>query len=134
MGQFSWLDCKNGTQVVDNKRENVYLLIPAQFGGGHILEPCYDGYGHFCYQDVYALVARWNYPEKCNGENDHDRMIGIDIACYDKDNKRLKYPIKITHDDKAIYEDCSFSPSDPYQGWIMEDDDGDDLIETLEQE
>ena len=133
MGQFSWLDCKDGSQIIDNKLEDVYLLIPKRFGGGHIREIQYDGYGHFCYQDVYALVARWNRPKECNGENDHDRLIGIDIACYDEDNMKLKYPIKITHDETAVYEECEYSPSDPDQGWIM-DDDEEELIETVEDE
>lgn len=122
MGQFSWLDCKDKSQIVNDRLENVYLLVPKKFGGGHILETCYDGYGRFCYQDVYALVAEWNCPKRCNGETEHDRIIGIEIACYDEDNAKLKYPIKITHDSTAIYEDCEYSPADPAQGWIMDDD------------
>lgn len=44
------------------------------------------------------------------------RSIGIDIACYDVDNKKLKYPIKIT--DKILdYDDVPASESDPNQGW-----------------
>ena len=60
MGQFSWLDCKTGKQIVDNKYKKVYLLVPRVFGGGHIEESCYDGYGRFGGQDVYDLVADWN--------------------------------------------------------------------------
>lgn len=38
------------------------------------------------------------------------RSIGIDIACYDVDNKKLKYPIKIT--DKILdYDDVPASES-----------------------
>lgn len=37
MGQFSWLDCETKEQIIDNKRRNVYVLIPKEFGGGHIL-------------------------------------------------------------------------------------------------
>ncbi len=133
MGQFSWLDCKDGSQIIDNKIENVYFLIPKEFGGGHILETMYNGYGMFGLEDAYAVVARWNMPDKCNGDDDHDRLIGIDIACYDKDHKKLKYPLKITHDKTAVYEDCSFSPRDPFQGWIMTDDE-EELIETVEDE
>lgn len=44
------------------------------------------------------------------------KSIGIDIACYDVDNKKLKYPIKIT--DKILdYDDVPASESDPNQGW-----------------
>lgn len=60
MGQFSWLDCRTGQQIVDNKRKNVYLLVPREFGGGHIKETCYDGYGHFDNYDVFDLIADWN--------------------------------------------------------------------------
>ena len=29
------------------KGTDVYVLIPKEFGGGHLVEHCYDGYGHF---------------------------------------------------------------------------------------
>ena len=60
MGQFSWLDCKTKEQILDNVSRDVYLLIPKEFGGGHVVEHCYDGYGHFGRHDVYDLVADWN--------------------------------------------------------------------------
>ena len=60
MGQFSWLDCITEEQVVDNEKRDVYVLIPKEFGGGHIKETCYDGYGNFGEQDIYDLVADWN--------------------------------------------------------------------------
>lgn len=44
------------------------------------------------------------------------REIGIDIACYDKDNAKLKYPIKITSK-KMAYDEADASKSDPNQGW-----------------
>lgn len=49
------------------------------------------------------------------------RSIGIDLACYDEDNAALPFPIKITHDANAIYEECEPSPSDPDQGWEAQD-------------
>ena len=60
MGQFSWLDCITGEQIIDNKERDVYVLIPKEFGGGHIIEHCYDGYGHFGGYDIFDLVATWN--------------------------------------------------------------------------
>ena len=60
MGQFSWLDCVTGEQIIDNKRKSVYVLVPKEFGGGHIKEGVYDGYGHFGGHDIYELVADWN--------------------------------------------------------------------------
>jgi len=176
MGQFSWLDCKTGEQVLDNVRRDVYVLVPKEFGGGHIKETCYDGYGRFGGHDIYELVAEWNrqyldedhvFPhaverykfvqeyQKTNPEYKENikfkagefkwfsayknmeldkkgieyvtdmnfRIIGIDIACYDEDNASLKFPIKITHDPDAVYEDCKPSLSDPDQGWKDEEED-----------
>lgn len=60
MGQFSWLDCITGEQVIDERRRKSYVLVPRQFGGGHIEEGCYEGYGRFGGHDVYDLVADWN--------------------------------------------------------------------------
>lgn len=60
MGQFSWLDCITEEQIVDNKVRDVYVLIPKEFGGGHIRETCYDGYGNFGGHDIFDLIADWN--------------------------------------------------------------------------
>lgn len=187
MGQFSWLDCVTKQQIVDNRWKKVYVLVPKEFGGGHIEENCYDGYGNFGGYDIYDLVADWNreylskhpehvfphalhradwfadyvkthpdYSERIYSrvsdmgwystyadlsksreevvrfmEENHCgiypewRTIGIDIACYDEDNSALPYPIKITYDASAVYEDCNFSPSDPDQGWESYDDEDD---------
>lgn len=153
MGQFSWLDCKTEEQIVDNYSRDVYVLVPKDFGGGHIKETCYDGYGHFGAHDIYDLVADWNkgfIPNvlaqkqawKCSiSEKDEEnlkafaagnpidcekRWLGIILACYDEDNERLMYPIKITHDANASYEACGISKSDPYQGWPPEEDEFED--------
>lgn len=158
MGQFSWLDCKDESQIIDNIIDDVYVLVPRDFGGGHIKETYYEGYGDFGGRDIYELVAEWNrsiIPEviseikngnwKCHTiEGDvqdlynfyyyrktvHEkRDIGIILACYDEDNIRLKYPIKITHDKNARYEACGYSKSDPNQGWPVVDDEEDDIDE-----
>lgn len=44
------------------------------------------------------------------------REIGIVISCYDEQNAALPYPIKITYDENAVYENCKPSKSDPNQG------------------
>ena len=143
MGCFSFLDCKDDSQI--KIYDTCYVLIPKEFGGGHIEEECYDGYGRFGGHDIYDLVADWNksyIPEvlkmakdwKCDYWvikfasdfvrfiNDmpieiEKRMLGITLACYDKDNFRLRYPIKITYNKDAVYEECVPSEVDPRQGW-----------------
>ena len=184
MGQFSWLDCVTEAQIIDDKIKDVYVLIPKEFGGGHIVEHCYDGYGNFGGKDIFDLVADWNrnvlsekpnfiFPyalerakrlleyqnnkdnysekiflqicdepwykyysnlnlnideivEKCredfNKYFDY-RYIGISLACYDEDNEALPFPIKITYDATAIYENCLPSKSDLTQGWETYDED-----------
>lgn len=57
--------------------------------------------------------------EECEFET--IRSIGITMACYDDDNARLPYPIKITEEVRP-YEWTLPSDADPDQGW--ESDDG----------
>lgn len=45
------------------------------------------------------------------------RSYGITLACYDEDNARLPYPIKLTVSDKQTYENSYFSMGDPNQGF-----------------
>jgi hypothetical protein len=48
------------------------------------------------------------------------RWLGIIMACYDKDNFALEYPIKITT--KILeYDKVEPSKSDPDQGWECDD-------------
>ena len=44
------------------------------------------------------------------------RFLGITLACYDEDNEKLKYPIKITSVEMD-YEAAEISKNDPNQGW-----------------
>lgn len=119
MGFFSWLTCDTGRSICNRysgrKTFPVYVLIPKEFGGGHIREDDYEGYGEFGGQDIYSLVAYWN-------KGVTDRNVGIDIACYDKDNAALKYPIKIARSPYAIYEDEGPSNGCPDQGYFYGED------------
>ena len=145
MGQFSWLDCITGDSIRIGADKPAYVLVPKAFGGGHIPAHSYDGFGVFGGNDIYELVLEWNkdyIPQyvdlmdagkwKCSFDiatpddlldyyNDQPidadlRDLGILLSCYDEDNARLKYPIKITYDKNAVYESCKPSKSDPTQG------------------
>jgi len=50
--------------------------------------------------------------------DDEFRSLGIDLACYDNDNARLPYPIKVTTDPSRSYENSNFSMGDPNQGFF----------------
>lgn len=93
MGQFSWMSVHDHTQsVLENGVAAV--LIPKEFGGGYILDESYNGYGDFDGHDVYGLVVKWNEPSNYVSDEE-SRGRGIDLACYEKDHCKLKYPIKI---------------------------------------
>ena len=115
MGQFSWITSDTQRSVSNITPFPVYVLCP---DGEIIEETDYEGYGIFGGRDIYQLVAEWNCPEKCNGDVDHDRRIGISIACYDEDNAGLEFPIKIVEDVNLLYGDVKPSPGCPNQGWV----------------
>ena len=211
MGQFSWIASDSKRPVLDNVHGDVYLLIPAKFGGNYYHTNYYDGYGNIGI-DVYDAVVDWNkdylaeiiekkkkpkledYSDKLGwfererleeklgrklteeeteeeGKkqqqeyykralsdyefrllrardysiysdehmkqkygDDYKRTIGIDIACYDKDNASLPYPIKIVHKANMSYEQALPSMSDPDQGWGFAYDEDSDLTEEEQAE
>lgn len=129
MGMFSW--CTSDTRKsisamgdVPWTAQEVYVLNP--FGEPY-KENDYYGYGIFGGHDVFALVAKWNVPEKCKDENgewlpgEEIRNIGIKLACYDWDHVKLDYPIKIVEDPSIPYDKAGISPSCPYQGAYYDD-------------
>lgn len=128
-------------------------------GADYITEPCYNGYGIMGSYDVYDLAATWNkeyIPEmlrlsdrgewrffitssdRQNLENYYNnlpiscelRALGNCMACYDEDNERLPFPIKIT-ESVMDYEDANPSKADPLQGWYDFDNEK-DLLELWE--
>lgn len=130
MGFFSWKtsDTNRSISNIASIRGTfpVYVLIPKEFQkeyGTYIEEKNYEGYGVFGNEDMYSLVAKWNVPEQCKKDgklldNDDLRMIGIEIACYDEKNAKLKYPIKIVEDKNLKYEEVAPSKNAPDQGFF----------------
>ena len=71
------------------------------------------------------LVLYYNEGNKGADEgyefNSLARLVGISLACYDEDNVRLLYPIKITSE-PYNYNAVGYSKSDPNQGWYDEEE------------
>jgi hypothetical protein len=77
MGFFSWMT-EEGDSISNSSSSRgalpVYMYLP---DGTVRYEPEYEGYGVFDGLDFYALVAQYNQPEKCTGDVDKDRDVGI---------------------------------------------------------
>ena len=106
MGFFSWRTSDTQRSISNNQSSKgtfpVYLVTP---DNNKILETDYKGYGIFGGQDAYALLARWNVPEKCTGNDEEDRMIGIRIGCVFEDMIKLRYPLKFAENPNCQYEE-----------------------------
>lgn len=110
MGQFSWITCDTNKQVIVGKCQEVHALVPKEFGGGHIVEECYDGYGHFGKYDIYDLVADWNKdtatrdnfrtPKRDNYTSDPDGEKDYQRAC-----ERFEYEWKRFEDFKILSDE-----------------------------
>ena len=147
MGSFSWLKADKLTMVKNIACDKPFkFLIPKEFGGGYIKDH-YQDYGYLGTKedgsekyDMYELLAFWNadmpYKDglvrdylKYDGEfplmkeicdyTDNNRIIGIDIGCYDHDINKLKYPLKLVSPQyNGTYEQCTGkSYGDPDQGF-----------------
>ena len=85
-------------------------------GADRILEATYDG-------TLVKDKLKWNgeFPllKEIDEYTDENRLIGIDIGCYDKEVDMLKYPPKLVSASyKGTYEDCDGkSYNDPDQGF-----------------
>lgn len=131
MGFFSWIT-SDTKEPIRNRYSSagalpVYLLCP---DGTKLYEDNYEGYGLFAGQDAYALLARWNVPERCNGDEDHDRGIGIFLEL----NPRIKYPLKFVEDGSLSYDDVPASEVDPNQGYYYDEEEEEDEDEDEEEE
>lgn len=145
MSSFSWLRADKTTKRRNIVKGDKYkILIPAEFGGGYIVDTYYD-YGYvFEYDgskpnaDLYGILAYWNkcegmqfegakYPstmqeilERGNTCQQDNRSKGIHIGCHKEDIDKLKYPLKlVSFSFKGTYEDCEGrSYNDPNQGLL----------------
>ena len=143
MGMFSWYRADNTTRQTNLVQGDTFkILIPQEFGGGFI-KGKYGGYGDCITKegieyDVYELLAFWNEMDlkgrfnmdlrfdgerplvpSHSGYTQHNRSYGIDVGCYDAQQARLKYPLKLVSASyKGTYEDCGdFSRMDGDQGF-----------------
>lgn len=144
MGSFSWLKADELTEISNIAYDMPFkFLIPKEFGGGFIKDK-YQDYGDLGTKedgspkyDMYELLAFWNndliggthlryngdvFPlmKEVDEHTEHNRGIGIDIGCYDKDIDNLIYPLRLVSISyKGTYEDLN-KPSygDPNQGFV----------------
>lgn len=142
MGSFSFTKADRLTKVANIvEGKSFKMLIPKEFGGGYIKDH-YQGYGRVGLNrdltpryDMYELLAFWNADEvtrnllRYDGEFPlmkeidentwHNRSIGIDMGCYDRDVDALRFPLKLVSAScRESYEDCAGrSYNDPNQGW-----------------
>jgi hypothetical protein len=125
MGFFSW-KTSNTNKSISNAYSNrgaleVYLITPKNEA---ILETNYEGYGVFGGHDAYALLARWNRPELCNGNDDHDRRFGIELAFSGQEiNYPLKFVEKLNNSQSLDYMAYEASEDCPHQGFFYNDED-----------
>ncbi len=154
MGSFSFIYADRPSAKYPNRKcANITygvparVLIPQEFGGGHI-DGRYQDYGLFTTEngetfDVYELIAVWNKEAKYKGlpigpfllgldnvskingqklrdkDTDNNHYYGIEVGCYDEQLDALKYPLRIVHQDNPhSYEECKqISYGDPEQGF-----------------
>lgn len=139
MGSFSWNKADKLTAIENVARGSSFkFLIPKEFGGGFIKDK-YQDYGDLGTKengepqyDMYELLAFWNKAEglKYDGDfplmkevdshTDHNRLLGIEIGCYDNQILKLKYPLKLVSASfDGTYEDLeTCSLGDPDQGFF----------------
>lgn len=116
MGQFSFTDATDPSRSIvlsggehpDNERTS-YLLLPC---GGKIEEPAYDGYGHFGGMDAYEWLAEVN--GLSGGREEAIKVFFSEEG--DEHHKPLVFPLRITYDPTAVYENVGDSHYCPHQG------------------
>ena len=97
--------------------ENLIKPVPEQYPEYKWYENALEKYDRKCERlNDFIKGSSWETMKEKYGSS-FLREIGIDIGCYDEQNAALEYPLKITHDENAVYEDCDPSKGDPHQGW-----------------
>lgn len=123
MGFFSWKTSDTDRSICNSYSGRdtftVYMLSP---DGKHLEESEYEGYGVFGGVDAYVHLARMNAPDECNGDDEHDRAVGLDLA-FGEDPP--KYPLKFV--EKPVpYEYAAASENCDYQGYFYDDEEDDE--------
>jgi len=125
MGQFSWITQDTNEAIRESYGCEVKSLTTAYMhdNKGNVWEEfSYEGYGQFGGKDYYQLLAEMN-SLAVNGDVDHDRLLGIDLAYNDKDIKFISPNLTRHKDWKWIDE---IPEDDPNQGWGNYDEDEDE--------
>jgi len=141
MGMFSWLTSDSNESIANvyssRPTRTVYLLQPN--GEAPLVEPAYGGYGDFGGVDAYVWIAEHNAQSQgidiANMEHEERRMLGITLA-FDEDIE-LPFPLKLSFDPNAVYEDVPASEICPHQGFFYDDEDeaeGDDEVFVIPDE
>ena len=78
------------------------------------------------------MLARWNVPERCTGDDEEDRLIGIDIGCDFEDMLKLKYPLKFAENPNCQYNDLPPAFKCEHQGYFY-DELKEERIKVIEQ-
>lgn len=123
MGFFSWKTSDTDKSVSNSySSRGVFTVYLLDNKGNKYREDNYEGYGVFGGKDAYQLVAEMNCPEKCTGDIEHDRLIGIELS-FGKEGQEVNpdYPIKIVESSEIGYDQVNESESCPDQGYFYDD-------------
>ncbi|MGI2115650.1 hypothetical protein ACRWQL_00530 (plasmid) [Shewanella sp. HL-SH4] len=125
MGFFSFKtsDTNESIAIIHTRHPNagrtVYLLQPD--GGRPIAEAAYNGYGDFGNVDAYAWLAKFNSPDVGHLDLVDDaeilRHIGIELSFEAPD--KIKYPLKFSFNEKAVYELLPAAEDCEFQGFLF---------------
>jgi len=134
MGFFSWKTSDTEEEIWNmytGRCKPVYLYCP---NGDVIEEPFYQGYGVFGGKDAYALLARWNRPIRCIGDDEVDRGIGIEIGCYGEQHRGLEFPLKFSFSPGLSYDRLLPAGDAEYQGFFEPEGEDFEYVEAKGEE